>query len=97
MGQMGPAVMRAIEMQLTGFPSCFQSFGYCPVPAKYSVGHLEPVFKTSLQLGTQLFLHGAAPSLGPAGCGMEPLGREEVVIYGPLPRLSTCLSRCVSA
>lgn len=67
-------------MQLSSFPSCFQTFGYCPVPAKCSVGHLEPVFETSLQLGTPLFLHSAAPSLGAAGCGVEPLGREAVVI-----------------
>lgn len=84
-------------MQLTSFPSCFQSFSYHPVPGKCSVGHLELIFQTSLQLGTRLFLRGAAASLGPAGCGVEPLPREGVVIYGPLSHLSTCLSRCASA
>lgn len=63
MGQMGPAVMRAIEWQFASFPSCFCSFSYRPAPAKGSVDHLEPVLKTPLQLGTQLFLHCAAPSL----------------------------------
>lgn len=91
MGQMGPALMRVIETQLTGSPSYFQSCSYHPVPANCSVGHLIPVLKISLQL----FLYGAALSLGPAGCGLEPLGREEV-IYVPLLHFSTCLSRCVS-
>lgn len=30
-------------------------------------------------------------------CGVQPMDREEIVIYGPLPCLSTCLCRCVSA
>lgn len=84
-------------MHFTSIPSCFQSLSYRPGPAKCSVGHLELVFKTSLQRGTQLVLHGAAPSLGPAGCGVEPLASEEVVIYGPLSHLPTIPSRCVSA